>query len=731
MLINRRQAGAALAGLALAACEKKTETTETKAETGAKAGIMKHEWGKTPDGQQVDMYMLSNGKGMSADIITWGGIVNSLKVPDKSGTPVDVVLGFDTFEPYIKNPAYFGALIGRYGNRIGHATFKLDGKTYHVPKNDGDNSLHGGTQGFNSRLWTAKEVPGGLELTYVSKDGEEGYPGTLTAKVTYSLTDDNGLKIDYSATTDKDTVVNLTNHSYFNLAGQGEGLILDHEMQIMADNFTPVDKGLIPTGKLQPVEGTPFDFRQPTAIGARINADNEQLKLGKGYDHNFALNQQGRINGRGGARSGTEVGPDHGSIHGSARNPVLHGQLPGWLAHRQGRKEVPAAVRALPGNTAFPGCAEPAAVRFHGAEAGAGIQDHYGVQVLPGVKRICFGAALILGAAYAQEWRNLAAGSWLEVTGRPFPVSSWVVEDGCLKALTNNAEGMQDLRTRETYRSFEFEFEWKLDPGANSGVKYLVQKTDRWQRNGETGFQARARGLEYQLIDDETNPDARNGPSRGTGALYSILAPVRKPPQGTGAWHRSRIVLKGDRVEHWLDDARVLAFDLSQPEVAAALKKMKGNGDIVRVSPLSSAESRRRRYVSGTARAAFGRLDRAAFDDEVAGRLPPGSQHFEPTFTRQFTELRDGAVLASRQHHFDNQVLGRAVRTDRLEDDNPPGGARRLGAADQDRLRLGIGPIVQYPSEQVDIGAGRQRVEEALAGFCDPIGDAGRLEYFV
>ncbi|MBS1871796.1 MAG: galactose mutarotase [Acidobacteria bacterium] len=294
MLINRRQAGAALAGLALAACEKKAEpTAETKSDTGAKAGIMKHEWGKTPDGQTVEMYMLSNGKGMSADIITWGGIVTALKVPDKSGTPVDVVLGFESFDPYVKNPAYFGALIGRYGNRIGHAQFKLDGKTYTVPKNDGDNSLHGGKAGFNSKLWTAKEVPGGLELTYVSKDGEEGYPGTLTAKVTYSLTDDNGLKIDYFATTDKDTVVNLTNHTYFNLAGQGEGLILDHEMQIMADNFTPVDKGLIPTGKLQPVEGTPFDFRQPHAIGERIGADNEQLKLGKGYDHNFALNSKG------------------------------------------------------------------------------------------------------------------------------------------------------------------------------------------------------------------------------------------------------------------------------------------------------------------------------------------------------------------------------------------------------------------------------------------------------
>lgn len=285
MQINRRQAGMALAGLALAACEKKTET-------GAPANMKKEAWGKLPDGRQVDLYTLTNSK-MEARIINWGGIVVSLKVPDKSGTPVDVVLGFDSLEPYVKNPAFFGALIGRYGNRIGHAQFTLEGAKYNVPKNDGDNSLHGGGNGFDKKLWTAKEAGGGLELTYVSPDGEAGYPGTLTSRVTYSLTEDNGLRIEYQATTDKPTVLNLTNHSYFNLGGQGEGDILAHEIQIEADRFTPVDAGLIPTGVLQPVEGTPFDFRKSFPIGARINQENEQLTLGKGYDHNFVLNRKG------------------------------------------------------------------------------------------------------------------------------------------------------------------------------------------------------------------------------------------------------------------------------------------------------------------------------------------------------------------------------------------------------------------------------------------------------
>ncbi len=289
MLINRRQAGACLAGLALAACGKKSE--ETGATNTVK--VNKESFGKLSDGREVDIYTLSNGKGLVARVMNQGAIVQSVKVPDKSGNVVDVVLGFDNLDGYLQKNPYFGAIVGRYGNRIGSGKFALDGKTYNVVVNDGKNSLHGGNIGFDKKYWGAREVPNGVEFTTTSADGDQGYPGNLTAKVTYTVTPDNGLRIDYTATSDKDTVVNLTNHSYWNLSGQGNGLILDHEMMIDADRFTPVDAGLIPTGELKPVEGTPFDFRQPTAIGARINEDNEQLKLGGGYDHNWVLNRKG------------------------------------------------------------------------------------------------------------------------------------------------------------------------------------------------------------------------------------------------------------------------------------------------------------------------------------------------------------------------------------------------------------------------------------------------------
>lgn len=252
-------------------------------------------FGKMPDGAAIYVYTLTNVHGVEARIINYGGIVVSLKVPDRMDKKSDVVQGFDSLDGYLnpKEP-YFGALIGRYGNRIGHARFMLDGHEYKLAKNDGDNSLHGGTRGFDKRVWTPNEVPDGrLELNYISKDGEEGYPGNLNVKVTYTLTDNNELKIEYDATTDKDTVLNLTNHSYFNLKGAGEGDILDHRVTINADRFTPVDAGLIPTGELRSVAGTPFDFRQPNAIGARINNNDEQLKLGKGYDHNWVLNKSG------------------------------------------------------------------------------------------------------------------------------------------------------------------------------------------------------------------------------------------------------------------------------------------------------------------------------------------------------------------------------------------------------------------------------------------------------
>ncbi len=252
------------------------------------------DFGKMPDGAPIQIFTLTNSHGVEARIITYGGAVMSLKVPDRQGKMGDVVQGFDTIEGYLQPEPFFGALIGRYGNRIGGAKFTLDGHTYTLDKNDGNNTLHGGARGFDKRVWTGKELPdGGLELTYTSADGEEGFPGTVKATVQYHLTDKNELQIDYHATTDKNTVVNLTNHSYFNLKGAGEGDILGHLVTIHADRFTPVDAGLIPTGELRSVEGTPFDFRKPTAIGARINQDDEQLKLGKGYDHNWVLNRKG------------------------------------------------------------------------------------------------------------------------------------------------------------------------------------------------------------------------------------------------------------------------------------------------------------------------------------------------------------------------------------------------------------------------------------------------------
>lgn len=260
----------------------------------AKSSMKKQPFGKTEDGQAVDLYTLTNKKGMEVAITNFGGIIVSLKAPDRNGKFDDVVLGYDQLDGYLTNKAYFGAIIGRYGNRIAHGQFKLDGKAYTLPKNDGDNTLHGGTTGFNKRLWKAKDVSGSkgqaLELTYLSKDGEEGFPGNLSTRVVYTLTDQNELHIDYSATTDKDTVVNLTNHSYFNLGGQGNGDILEHQLTIHADRFTPVDQTLIPTGDLKGVKDTPFDFTKATAIGARINQDDQQLKFGKGYDHNWVLN---------------------------------------------------------------------------------------------------------------------------------------------------------------------------------------------------------------------------------------------------------------------------------------------------------------------------------------------------------------------------------------------------------------------------------------------------------
>ncbi len=264
---------------------------------GQAQGVSKKPFGSTQDRVAVDLYTLTNSKGMRAEITNFGGVVVSLTAPDRAGKFVDVVLGFSDLASYEKAGPYFGALIGRYGNRIGGAQFSLNGSAYKLAANNGANNLHGGVKGFDKRVWQAKEIKSAdgpsIELTYVSKDGEEGFPGNLSARVVYTLTNANELKIEYSATTDKTTIVNLTSHGYFNLAGQGQGDILGHQLMINASRYTPVDAALIPTGVLAPVAGTPFDFTKQTAIGARINQDNPQIKLGNGYDHNWVLNRQG------------------------------------------------------------------------------------------------------------------------------------------------------------------------------------------------------------------------------------------------------------------------------------------------------------------------------------------------------------------------------------------------------------------------------------------------------
>ena len=254
--------------------------------------ITKKDFGQTKVGEAVDIYTLVNDNNAEVTITNYGGIVVSIKVPDKNGRLGDVALGCSTLEEYEENSPFFGALIGRYGNRIAKGKFSLNGREYKFAINNGPNHLHGGPKGFDKVVWDAKEFQNddaaGLELSYLSKDGEEGYPGNLQVTVKYFWTNDNELKIEYAATTDKTTVVNLTNHSYFNLACQGD--ILSHELMINADKFTPSDKDQIPTGELRDVKGTPFDFTSPTKIGARINNGDEQMKYGFGYDHNFVLN---------------------------------------------------------------------------------------------------------------------------------------------------------------------------------------------------------------------------------------------------------------------------------------------------------------------------------------------------------------------------------------------------------------------------------------------------------
>lgn len=276
--------------------EPKKEETAVVAEM-PEASITKTDFGKFQDSISVDKYKLVNANGMEVDVITYGGIITALKAPSKDSTFQDVVLGYDSLKEYTDgNPPFFGAVIGRYGNRIAKGAFTLEGEKYKLPTNDGPNSLHGG-KGFDKVVWTAEEVNDGdnvgLKLSYLSKDGDQGYPGNLQTTVTYTLLGNNTLVIDYEATTDKTTVVNLTQHTYFNLSGDFNNTILNTEVMLNADQYLPVDATLIPTGELRAVKGTPFDFNTPKAIGAEINAENDQLAKGKGYDHCWILNDTG------------------------------------------------------------------------------------------------------------------------------------------------------------------------------------------------------------------------------------------------------------------------------------------------------------------------------------------------------------------------------------------------------------------------------------------------------
>jgi aldose 1-epimerase len=297
-LLRRGVACGGSLALVFALCVGLTAPLFGATQKKAVARIDKRVFGKLPDGTSVDIYTLKNSKGLEVEITNYGGAVVAIRTPDRRGRMGDIALGYAEPSGYVADTSYFGALIGRYGNRIALGSFKLNGIEYKLARNNDPNHLHGGVLGFNKVVWQAREADRkdgvALELTYLSKDTEEGYPGNLNVTATYVLTNANELRIEYTATTDKDTVVNLTHHSYFNLAGAGSGDVLSHLVKINADRFTPVDATLIPTGELKAVKGTPFDFNTPTTIGSRINQTDEQLVRGSGYDHNFVLSKMGQ-----------------------------------------------------------------------------------------------------------------------------------------------------------------------------------------------------------------------------------------------------------------------------------------------------------------------------------------------------------------------------------------------------------------------------------------------------
>lgn len=296
--IKRKRVSVLLIALVLAIVAAAAPSSVAARNMNAKARVEKRSFGTLADGTAIDLYTLTNRNGLQAQIINYGAIIVSLKTPDRRGQMTDIVLGYDDLRGYTGDTFYIGCVVGRYANRIAKGKFTLSGVEYKLARNNNGNHLHGGLQGFDKVVWQARELSGNepaVRLTYLSKDGEEGYPGNLTVTITYTLTSADELRIDYNATTDKETVVNLTNHSYFNLAGAGAGSILNHQLKIYALRFTPVDETSIPTGELRQVKGTPFDFlTRINTIGGRINQPHEQLRIGRGYDHNYVLNKRGK-----------------------------------------------------------------------------------------------------------------------------------------------------------------------------------------------------------------------------------------------------------------------------------------------------------------------------------------------------------------------------------------------------------------------------------------------------
>jgi len=281
--------------MVVVAAAPRADQAQKKTMTDGQAGVRRASFGRTADGTPVDAFTLTSKSGVQMTAISYGAIVTSIRVPDRTGRAADIALGFDTLDGYLEEHPFFGAVVGRYGNRIGKASFTLDGKTYKLAANNGPNHLHGGVRGFDKYVWKAEVLSGvtGVAFTRTSADGEEGYPGAVQVRVSYVLNDANEVAIEYRATTDKATPINLTQHTYFNLAGHDAGSIVDHELMLAADRYTPVDATLIPTGELAPVQGTPLDFRQPTRIGARIDDAHQQIKFGLGYDHNWVINRKG------------------------------------------------------------------------------------------------------------------------------------------------------------------------------------------------------------------------------------------------------------------------------------------------------------------------------------------------------------------------------------------------------------------------------------------------------